>query len=335
METVTTLLGPANDWLVASFGALGPLYAIGFLGLVLILLALPSMLNRPEDPLDKLKRTSRKQGKDEAAAAGARPGLRHSRGNDKLDRFADFLEPQNEEELSAARMMLLRAGYRSKSSVRTFHFAQFALGLGFLTLGVLYAVISSTTGEVGSQQLILSIVIPGGIGYYLPKYWVNRRVQERETNITEGFPDSLDMLLVCVEAGQSLEQAILRVSKELRAGYPALADELELVSHELKAGKDKVSVLKDFGERAGVADVASFVTVLIQSATFGTSIAEALRVYASEMRDKRVMRAEEKANVLPTKLTLGTMMFTVPPLMIILIGPSVYSIYTTLNASNF
>jgi tight adherence protein C len=85
------------------------------------------------------------------------------------------------------------------------------------------------------------------------------------------------------------------------------------------------------GDRCGVADVASFVTVLIQSQQFGTSIAEALRVYASEMRDKRVMRAEEKANVLPTKLTLGTMMFTVPPLMIILIGPSIYSIYETLS----
>ena len=84
-------------------------------------------------------------------------------------------------------------------------------------------------------------------------------------------------------------------------------------------------------ERAGVTDVSSFVTVLVQSTTFGTSIADALRVYAEEMRDKRVMRAEEKANVLPTKLTLGTMMFTVPPLMIILIGPSVYNVYDTLT----
>jgi tight adherence protein C len=105
------------------------------------------------------------------------------------------------------------------------------------------------------------------------------------------------------------------------------------VGQEVKAGKDRVSVLKDMSERAGVADVASFVTVLVQSATFGTSIADALRVYAAEMRDKRVMRAEEKANVLPTKLTLGTMLLTVPPLMIILIGPSVYGIYQTLNGS--
>jgi len=90
-------------------------------------------------------------------------------------------------------------------------------------------------------------------------------------------------------------------------------------------------VLKDMSERVGIPDVSSFVTTLVQSATFGTSIAEALRVYSNEMRDKRVMRAEEKANTLPTKLTLGTMLFTVPPLMIILIGPSVYGISKTLG----
>jgi tight adherence protein C len=139
------------------------------------------------------------------------------------------------------------------------------------------------------------------------------------------------MMLVCVEAGQSLDQAIIRVSKELRAGFPDLADEYELVSYEMKAGKDKTQVLRDMAERCGVTDVSSFVTVLIQSQQFGTSIAEALRVYAGEMRDKRVMRAEEKANTLPTKMTLATMMLTVPPLLIILIGPSIYEIYVTLG----
>ena len=141
------------------------------------------------------------------------------------------------------------------------------------------------------------------------------------------------MMLVCVEAGQSLDQAIIRVSKESRAGYPALADEFEMVSHEVKAGKERVQVLKDMAERVGVPDVASFVTTLVQSATFGTSIAEALRVYSADMRDKRIMRAEEKANMLPTKLTLGTMLFTLPPLLIILIGPSVHGIAATLGGN--
>jgi tight adherence protein C len=198
------------------------------------------------------------------------------------------------------------------------------LGIAFLIIGVVYAIVASATGEIATTTLILAVVMPGAIGYYLPKYWIERRIQTRQGEIQNGFPDALDMLLVCVEAGQSLDQGIIRVSKELKTGYPALAEEFEIVAQEVKAGKDKTSVLRAFSERTGVPDIASFVTVMIQSQTFGTSIAEALRIYASEMRDKRVMRAEEAANKLPTKMTLGTMMFTVPPLLIILVGPSVY-----------
>jgi tight adherence protein C len=172
-------------------------------------------------------------------------------------------------------------------------------------------------------------------GYYLPKWWVGKRQGERQLEMINGFPDSLDMMLVCVEAGQSLDQSIIRVAHELKSGFPALAEEYQTVSHEMKAGKDKTQVLRDMAERAGVADISSFVTVLIQSQQFGTSIAEALRVFSAEMRDKRVMRAEEKANTLPTKMTLATMMLTVPPLLIILIGPSIYNIYETLQTSNF
>ena len=172
---------------------------------------------------------------------------------------------------------------------------------------------------------------PGGIGYYLLQYWITRRVGERKEQITSGFPDSLDMMLVCVEAGQSLDQSIVRVARELHASYPALAEEFDVVAYEMKAGKEKETVLNDMGERCGVQDVSSFVTVLVQSQAFGTSIADALRVYASEMRDKRVMKAEEAANKLPTKMTLATMMLTVPPLLIILVGPSVLGITQLTN----
>ena len=212
-----------------------------------------------------------------------------------------------------------------------FHFMQFALGIGFLVVGVIYTIMVSRNQELTTQFKVLATVIPGAAGYYLPTYWITRRVEERKKQIIQGFPDALDMMLVCVEAGQSLDQSINRVARESRAGYPALADEFEIVSHEVKAGKERVMVLKDMSERVGIPDVSSFVTTLVQSATYGTSIAEALRVYSAEMRDKRVMRAEEKANTLPTKLTLGTMMFTVPPLMIILIGPSVHGIAKTLG----
>ncbi len=323
-----SLLSSLNQALIDKLGPLGPLIAVGGFGLLLVLLVLPTMLKKQVDPLDKIKAQAASAA---PKAAANQQTLRKADKTDKLQKFATFLEPQDAEELSSSRLKLMRAGYRSKNSVRAFHFAQFALGIGFLLIGVVYALFISTTGDIGTQTLVLSTIGPGAAGYYLPQYWIKRRTQERQGQITSGFPDALDMLLVCVEAGQSLDQSILRVSKEIRAGYPALAEEFEIVGQEVKAGKERVLVLKDMAERVGLTDVSSFVTVLIQSATFGTSIADALRVYAAEMRDKRVMRAEEKANTLPTKLTLGTMMFTVPPLMIILVGPSIYSVATTLG----
>ncbi len=323
------LLNTVSALLVDKFGPMGPLYALGGLGLLLIAVTLPFMLKKQPEPFEKL----RQQQAGPAKAADAAPTLRRGGGTDKLEKFATFLEPQNAEELSASRLKMLRAGYRAKNAVRIFHASQFALGIGFLLLGVIYAMIAQAKAPLTTQQMLLYSLMPGVIGYYLPIYWVKRRAQARHDEIVAGFPDALDMMLVCVEAGQSLDQSIMRVAKETSVGYPALGEEFEMVSHEVKAGKERSVVLKDMGDRVGIPDVSSFVTTLIQSATFGTSMSEALRVYSAEMRDKRVMRAEEKANTLPTKLTLGTMLFTVPPLMIILIGPSIHGIATQLGGN--
>lgn len=317
------LLDTAMIWLTDNFGEMGPLYALGLVGFVLILASLPIMLKSKEDPFAKLGKKDRKEAKKKNEIVD-QPKLRFEEKGPKLDKFATFLEPQDQTAFSATQMKLVQAGYKQKSAVRTFHFAQFALALGLLFLGIMVVLVridSATT-----QSTLLTILIPAGAGYYLPNYWVERRRQTRQTNLMEGFPDALDLMLVCVEAGQSLDQSILRVSDEIKPGFPDLAEEFAIVANEMKAGKDRVNVLRDMAERAGSQDISAFVTVLIQSASFGTSISDALRVYAAEMRDKRVMRAEEKANVLPTKLTLGTMMFTLPPLLIILIGPSIYDI---------
>ena len=251
--------------------------------------------------------------------------MRAAQRSEKLDKYANFLEPQNVEEYSTIKLKLVQAGYHSKNAVRMYYLAQFTLGILGLILGGAYALLKMQQGDVSSKDLMM-ILIPAGAGYLGPKYWVTRRQASRQEAITNGFPDSLDMMLVCVEAGQSLDQSILRVIKELKSGFPDLSYEFEVVSHEMKAGKDKASVLKDMAERAGVQAISSFVTVLVQSQQFGTSIADALRVGGAEIRDKRIMRAEEAANKLPTKMTLATIMLTVPPLLIILMGPSVYSI---------
>ena len=314
-----------NSWLIDTLGPMGPLLAVGLLGMLLILIALPTVMKRQRDRFRELKDTQ-----PNVPQADKKRALRRTEQMDKLERFAKFLEPQKKEELSASKLRMLRAGYTSKNAVRMYHAMQFVLAITFLLFGMILAVIRSISGELTTNGMLMLTLLPCAIGYYLPKYWVDRRLQQRQTEIVQGFPDALDLMLVCVDAGQSLDQSIIRVGKESRAGYPALADEFDMVAQEVKAGKERISVLKDMAERVGVADVASFVTTLIQSATFGTSIADALRVYSADMRDKRIMRAEEKANMLPTKLTLGTMLFTVPPLLVILIGPSIHGIVTML-----
>lgn len=315
------LFNQLNDQISELLGPMGLIIIIGTLGVTLVAITLVLMLRQPEDPLAKLKRTSSAPSGD-----GSREKLRQSDQNAQLQKFAKFLEPEDVAELSAKQLMLRQAGYRSRDAVRLYYFAQFALGMLGLIGGLVYTNILGGGEGLTTQQTMMWAIGPGAIGYYLPKYWVKRRVDSRKEEITRGFPDALDMMLVCVEAGQSLDQCIVRVARELRAPYRALAEEFEMVAYEMKAGKDKISVLNDMGERCGVQDVSSFVTVLIQSAAFGTSIADALRVYAGEMRDKRVMRAEEAANKLPTKMTLATMGLTVPPLLIILIGPSAHGI---------
>ncbi len=317
------IISQIQNGLVGALGPFGPIIAVGTLGIILVALVIPAMIKDSKDPLEKLKRDQ--EGRSRLQDTEPRT-LRANRRNQKLDKYANFLEPQDAKALSQIRLTLMQAGYRNRDAVRYFHFAQFALAIGFLTLGVLYFLLFKSGEDSSAGEAILYILAPGGVGYMLPKYWVTKRLQTRQEEISDGFPDSLDMMLTCVEAGQSLDQSIIRVAREIEVSYPALAEEYEIVAQQIKAGRDKPSVLNEMAERCGVQDISSFVTVLVQSQTFGTSIADALRVYAAEMRDKRVMRAEEKANKLPTKMTLATMMLTVPPLLIILVGPSLLGI---------
>jgi len=310
MQFITDALGP-----------FGPIIAVGTAGIILVVLVVIAMFKDKQDPLERLKEANRNHSSGDDKAK-----LRAGSKNKKLDKYANFLEPQDEAQLSEIRLTLMQAGYRHRDAVRYFHFAQMALAIVMLILGVIYYLLVKAGDDSTTTQALMYILGPGFAGYVMPKYWVTKRRQQRQQEIEEGFPDSLDMMLVCVEAGQSMDQSIIRVSKELYTSYPALAEEYEIVAHQIKAGRDKPGVLGELAKRCGVQDIASFTTVLIQSQTFGTSIADALRVYAGEMRDKRVMRAEEKANKLPTKMTLATMMLTVPPLLIILVGPSVLGI---------
>lgn len=321
------MLDTVLDFLGSPFGLTFALIAAG---MVLIFLTMTRGTQKGADPMERLRRVTAPAAQSKLSKREEETALQK-----KLDRFKSYLEPEKEEEKSAARLEMIQAGYHGKNAVRDFHAAKLILALGGLLLGLAYTILTQSDEPPSTVMMIAPILVPTLIGYYLPIYWVGKHRAERQDQIARGFPDSLDMLLICTEAGQSMDQAINRVSKELRSAYPALAEEFVTVAHQIKAGMDRLEVLREMGERCGNADIRSFVTVLIQSATYGTSTADALRVYAAEMRDKRVMLAEEKANVLPTKLTLGTMLFTVPPLLIILIGPSVYGVSVFLSTAQF
>lgn len=312
---LTDLLGPS-----------GPYIALGALGIFIVSLTIPIMLAQRPDPFERIKGVHQAP-----TAAGGSNALRRKESDlASLDRFAQYLEPTNQKDFTQTRLKLVQAGYRSKNAVRTFHFAKVALALGGLVIGLIWVILFESGAEdIGKVMLIMGGL--GGAGYYAPSYWIDKRRDQRQIEIQNGFPDALDLLLICVEAGQSLDQSIQKVAREIRHGYPVLAEEFTIIANETYAGKDRATVLRDLAERTGAHDIKAFSTVLIQSATFGTPIGEALRVYAAEMRDKRVTKAEEKANTLPTKMTLATMMFTVPPLLVILVGPSVYDIYLYLG----
>jgi tight adherence protein C len=244
-----------------------------------------------------------------------------------LKRFEDLVTPKNLAELTAIRRRLVQAGYRRPSAVRVFYTAKAGFALGFAILaGVLVPMLA---GGLPLPILGALVVVAMVIGYVVPSFWVQRSIEYRRQNAELGFPDMLDMLLICMEAGNSLDQATRRVAREIKTVNKVLADELGVVNDELFAGKTRAAVFRDFADRISVPDISSFAAVLRQSDEFGVSIAETLRVYAGELRNKRVMRAEEKANMMPIKLALGSILFTIPPTMLIMAGPSIIMILRT------
>lgn len=315
---------------VESFGPLGPFYLFAGMGALLVLLAVPLILRKDADPIERLQRLERSE--TTKLKISSKGPLRRDQEKGNFEALAPYLEPSDEGELSAVRAKLIHAGYRDRGAVRVFYLARAGLAIGLVVFGL---IVFGLAQKDPDPALIMIFCGIGGIfGYLGPSWWITRRRQQRQQEMADGFPDALDLMLVCVEAGQSLDQAITRVSGEINDAHEVLSEELQVVANEMRAGRDRPTVLRDFADRSGVQDISSFVTVLVQSASFGTSVSQALRVYASEMRDKRLMRAEEKANTLPTKLTLGTMFFTVPPLLLILIGPSLIQMLRALSSMN-
>jgi len=170
---------------------------------------------------------------------------------------------------------------------------------------------------------ILLYVSLAMFGYYAPQLWLQLRIRERKRQISEGFPDALDLIVVCLESGLGLGPAIQRVGEEMKHAHKNLSDELHVLSLELRTGLPRQQALRNLGIRTGVDDVKSLMGVLIQTDRFGTSVGDALRVYSDHMRKTRQFRAEELANKLPIKLLFPLIFCIFPSFFVIIMGPAV------------
>ena len=241
--------------------------------------------------------------------------------------IAKAVLPREDWKRSRLKSRLVRAGFRQEKSMHIFLASKVILGF---VVPILLAMPMLIMGKLPSLQPAGSVsllVLAALIGYYLPDAYLERKSRERQLRFTEGFPDAMDMLVVCVEAGLGLDAAIQRVGREISLAHPELADELTLVSLELRAGKSREEALRSLGERTGVEAVQSLASLLIQAEHFGTSIATALREHAAEMRTIRLQKAKEKAAKLPVKMVFPILFFIFPALFLVILGPALVRIY--------
>ncbi|WP_028226047.1 type II secretion system F family protein [Paraburkholderia ferrariae] len=236
--------------------------------------------------------------------------------------------PKEGWEVSALRVRLMNAGWRQPGAVAVYFAAKTALALVLPLLAAVWLIGSPMTGStVGFTALLISL---GGTGYYLPNLVVGRCVARRQRTIFEDFPDAIDLMTVCVEAGLGLDAALMKVAEEVRLRSPAVADELELLLLEIRSGFSKEKALRNFSLRTGVEDIDSFSTMLIQAERFGTSIGASLRVLSDTLRVRRRMRAEEQAAKIALKLLFPLMFCIFPALMVVLMGPAFIHVYRVL-----
>ncbi len=243
--------------------------------------------------------------------------------------LAKLALPQEGWENSNLRVRFMNAGYRYPAAPVVFFAAKTLLALAFPALLVLYF---SFFGEHESKSIMVlfSLVAVAALGYFLPNIWLVWRIKNRQREIFESFPDALDLMTVCVEAGLALDAALTRVGEEIRLKSITLAEELHMVSLEMRAGSSRERALRNLAVRTGVTEIDSLVALLVQSDRFGTSVADSLRIHSESLRSKRRLRAEEAAAKIPVKLLFPLLFCVFPALMVVLLGPPFITIFRTL-----
>lgn len=235
--------------------------------------------------------------------------------------LANKLVPPDGKDAGIVRRKLVRAGWYAPHSVAVYFVARLAGGLALPFVFTLLA--PQFVTELHFTHLIIGSGVLAILGYVLPAAVVNHRTVQRQTAIRQGFPDALDLMLVCVEAGLGLDAAINRVAQEIGAAHPLLREHFHLMALELQTGKSREQALRSFADRIGVDEVDALTTLLVQSDALGASIADTLRALADDMRAKRMLQAEAKAQEIGVKLTFPLILMIMPALMLTIGSPAI------------
>lgn len=239
--------------------------------------------------------------------------------------------PDEDWENSSLRVRFMNAGLRHPSAPIVFFAAKTMLAV-VLPLTV-YFILNISSASYGTNKLMMYLLLAASAGYYLPNIILANMIKRRQREVFESFPDALDLLTVCVEAGLGMDAALARVAGEIGLKSHILAEELTLVTLELRAGSSKEKALRGLALRTGVEDVDALVAMLIQAERFGTSIADSLRIQSDLLRTKRRQRAEEQAAKIALKLLFPLIFFIFPSLLVVLLGPAFIQIYRVLLPS--
>jgi len=233
---------------------------------------------------------------------------------DKLTKPFQKVVPRSTEDISVVQKRLIRAGYREGSYVNIFYSSK------ILVPGLLCLI--ATLTQVYEYAPFFVYAMAAGLGFLVPDFWLNNRIAARKVRLRLGLPEALDLIVICVEAGLSMDKATMRSSEELRISQPDIADELNLVFLEQRAGRPRAEAWKHVADRTDVDTIRSLSSILIQADKFGTSIGKTLRTYSETLRTRRRQDAEEQAAKTTVKLVFPLVLFIFPSLFVVTIGPS-------------
>ena len=280
--------------------------------------ALDKRMKAVAERRDDLKRRSR------ANMAGGQGALRHTDDGFKK-RIVDRLNLSKLLEDPKVAGQMVQAGYRGPRPLTTFYFFRFASPFIFMVVAAFYLFILKVV-DWPTMNKLTATMAAAVAGFYAPNIYLKNRIDKRRASIMQAFPDALDLLLICVEAGMSIEAAIAKVSQEMGPSSIDLAEELSLLSAELSYLPDRRMAYENLSKRTNHPGVKSVATAMTQAETYGTPLATALRVMAKENRDLRMSAAEKKASALPAKLTVPMILFFLPVLFVVILGPAILNV---------